>query len=99
MLIRVNDHLVVNPDLIGAGSMDEQGEQKRWRLAIVGLPDHQVVLTLDEMDQLITEVSQRQLVALIRLADGGIHEVQHETQPPGDVSPGQGIDEAEAADS
>ena len=68
MLIKVNDHLVLNVDAIAAANWSVDGS--RWRIVMRGHgPDSPVIyLTETEMTHILENVEVPKMVALMRAA-------------------------------
>ena len=72
MLIKVNDHLVLNVDAIAAANWNVA--DSRWRVVMRGHgADSPVVyLTEEELTRIMDEVSVRQMIVLMRMS-GSTH--------------------------
>ena len=73
MLIKVNDHLVINVDAIAAANWSVDGS--RWRVVMRGHgADSPVIyLTEEELTRIMDEVSVRQMIVLMRMSGSSTH--------------------------
>ena len=72
MLVLINDSLVINPDCIVAGRLEDAGGEPRWRLVYIGQTSDspQVYLAVEEMDRIIADIETPKMLAILRAAGG-----------------------------